>query len=280
MFDDDNVNNVNNEHQDDVEQDIDNEVIDDEQDVDDADEQDGQDEAADGQDDTLDYSFDEGDDDKDDFAGKPAPEWVKQVRQENRELKRQLKQRESQQEQQQALREKPTLDAHDYDSDAYEQDYAQWLSEKTQHDVKVQAEAQKYQQYHERYRSDVDAVRAVKPDYDTAETVVVETLSENKQHLLQMLVHNPAKVVYVLGKNSPEQLEKMANLDDIQFAREIVLMEQSMSTVKRNPNKPKPKSHSLEGMAGGGDTKLAKLEAEAAKTGDRSKIHAYNRSKK
>lgn len=275
MFDDDNM---ENEYQDDVEQDVDNEVVNDEQGVDDADEQDGQDEAADGQDDTLDYSFDEGDDDKDDFAGKPAPEWVKQVRQENRELKRQLKQRESQQEQQQVLREKPTLDAHDYDSDAYEQDYAQWLSEKTQHDVKVQAEAQKYQQYHERYRSDVDAVRAVKPDYDTAETVVVETLSENKQHLLQMLVHNPAKVVYVLGKNSPEQLEKMANLDDIQFAREIVLMEQSMSTVKRNPNKPKPKSHSLEGMAGGGDTKLAKLEADAERTGDRSKVAAYKRT--
>lgn len=277
MFEDDSA---NDEYQDDVEHEVDNEVIDDEQDADDADEQDGQDEAADGQDDTLDYSFDDGDDDKDDFAGKPAPEWVKQVRQENRELKRQLKQRESQQEQQQVLREKPTLDAHDYEEDSYQADLEQWFVEKQQHDVKVQAEAQKYQQYHERYRSDVDAVRAVKPDYDAAETVVVETLSENKQHLLQMLVHNPAKVVYVLGKNSPEQLEKMANLDDIQFAREIVLMEQSMSTVKRNPNKPKPKSHSLEGMAGGGDTKLAKLEAEAAKTGDRSKIHAYNRSKK
>lgn len=54
----------------------------------------------------------------------------------------------------------------------------------------------------------------------------------------------------------------------------------SSKTKSRNQNKPKPKTHELEGAAGGADTQLAKLEAEAAKTGDRSKIHAYNRRNK
>ena len=277
----------NQDYQEDAEQ-VDNELLDDEQDIEDSedDEQDADGEESksqdDSDDDALDFSFDDDGDSSDPFKGQEAPEWVKKVREENRELKRQLKQRESQQFEQQVLREKPTLDDHDYDSDAFEQDYAQWLTEKQQVDAQVHAERQKYQQYHDRYKADVDAIKAKAPDYDEVELSVVDVLSEQKQGLLQMLVDNPAKVVYALGKNSPAQLERLSKLDDIQFAKQIVLMEMQMSskTKSRNQNKPKPKTHELEGAAGGADTRLAKLEAEAAKTGDRSKIHAYNRSKK
>ena len=281
-FDDDNQ-----DYQEDAEQ-VDNELLDDEQDIEDSqdDEQDADGEESESQDDSdddaLDFSFDDDGDSSDPFKGQEAPEWVKKVREENRELKRQLKQRESQQFEQQVLREKPTLDDHDYDSDAFEQDYAQWLTEKQQVDAQVHAERQKYQQYHERYKADVDAIKAKAPDYDEVELSVVDVLSEQKQGLLQMLVDNPAKVVYALGKNSPAQLERLSKLDDIQFAKQIVLMEMQMSskTKSRNQNKPKPKTHELEGAAGGADTRLAKLEAEAAKTGDRSKVYAYKRNQK
>lgn len=281
-FDDDNQ-----DYQEDAEQ-VDNELLDDEQDIEDGqdDEQDADGEEAESQDDSaddvLEFSFDDDGDSSDPFRGQEAPEWVKKVREENRELKRQLKQRESQQFEQQVLREKPTLDDHDYDSDAFEQDYAQWLTEKQQVDAQVHAERQKYQQYHERYKADVDAIKAKAPDYDEVELSVVDVLSEQKQGLLQMLVDNPAKVVYALGKNSPAQLERLSKLDDIQFAKQIVLMEMQMSskTKSRNQNKPKPKTHELEGAAGGADTRLAKLEAEAAKTGDRSKVAAYKKQLK
>lgn len=282
MFDDDNV---NDEYQDDVEHGVDNEVIDDEQDVDDTDEQDSQDDEADSQDDdVLEFSFDEDDDDESDpFKGQEAPDWVKDTRKkyreaerENRRLKKQLEQQTGQHEQQ-ALREKPTLDAHDYEDDAYQADLEQWFVEKQQHDAKVQAEQQKYQQYDERYVNDVNAMKAKAPDYDEIEQSIVDTLPTSKQAMLKMLVDNPAKMVYALGK-SPIKLQALSELDDIQFAKQIVLMEQSMSTVKRNPNKPKPKSHSLEGSAGGGDTKLAKLEADAERTGDRSKVVAYKQT--
>jgi len=279
-FDDDNQ-----DYQEDAEQ-VDNELLDDEQDIDDGqdDEQDADGDESESQDDSdddaLDFSFDDDGDSSDPFKGQEAPEWVKKVREENRELKRQLKQRESQQFEQQVLREKPTLDDHDYDSDAFEQDYAQWLTEKQQVDAQVHAERQKYQQYHERYKADVDAIKAKAPDYDEVELSVVDVLSEQKQGLLQMLVDNPAKVVYALGKNSPAQLERLSKLDDIQFAKQIVLMEMQMSskTKSRNQNKPRPKSHSVEGSAGGGDTKLAKLEADAERTGDRSKVVAYKQT--
>ena len=277
----------NQDYQEDAEQ-VDNELLDDEQDIEDSedDEQDADGEEAESEDDSaddaLDFSFDDDGDSSDPFKGQEAPEWVKKVREENRELKRQLKQRESQQFEQQVLREKPTLDDHDYDSDAFEQDYAQWLTEKQQVDAQVHAERQKYQQYHERYKADVDAIKAKAPDYDEVELSVVDVLSEQKQGLLQMLVDNPAKVVYALGKNSPAQLERLSKLDDIQFAKQIVLMEMQMSskTKSRNQNKPKPKTHELEGAAGGADTRLAKLEAEADRTGDRSKVAAYKKQMK
>lgn len=277
-FDDDNQ-----DYQEDIEQVEDDEVIEDEQEIEDGQDDDQDNESDDSTgDDVLEFSFDDDGEDKDEFAGQPAPEWVKEVRKENRELKRQLKQRESQQFEQQVLREKPTLDDHDYDSDAFEQDYAQWLTEKQQVDAQVHAERQKYQQYHERYKADVDAIKAKAPDYDEVELSVVDVLSEQKQGLLQMLVDNPAKVVYALGKNSPAQLERLSKLDDIQFAKQIVLMEMQMSskTKSRNQNKPKPKTHELEGAAGGADTRLAKLEVEADRTGDRSKVAAYKKQLK
>ena len=271
----------NEDYQEDIEQVEDGEVIEDEQDVDDGQDDEQEDDSAD---DVLEFSFDDDGEDKDEFAGKPAPEWVKNTRNENRELKRQLRELQKQQGQpeQQALREKPTLDAHEYDSDAYEQDVQQWFVEKQQHDVQVQAEQQKYKQYHDRYKTDVDAIKEKAPDYDEVELSVVDVLSNSQQGLLQMAVENPARMVYALGKNSPAQLEKLSKLNDVQFVKQIALLEQQMTSKSksRNPNKPKPKTHEIEGAAGGADTRLAKLEAEAAKTGDRSKVIAYKRNQK
>ena len=283
----------NEDYQEDIEQVEDDEVIDDEQDIDEDnqdDEQDSDESDDSADDDVLDFSFDddgEESDEKDPYAGQEAPQWVKdtrrrakEVERENRRLKQLLEQRNGQPEQQQALREKPTLDAHEYDSDAYEQDYAAWLSEKSQHDARQKAEQEKYQHYDERYKSSVDAVRAKVADYDEIEQSIVDTVPPQRQALIKMLVDDPARMVVALGK-SPAQLEKLSSLDDIQFAKQIVLMEQQMSSKakSRNPNKPKPKTHELEGAAGGVDTKLAKLDAEAAKTGDRSKVIAYKRNK-
>lgn len=283
----------NDDNQEDTEQVEDNEVIDDEQDIEDGQdgEQDEDTEQDDSADDALDFSFDDdGDsDEKDPFAGQDAPQWVKdnrrrakEVQRENRELKRKLEQYEnSNTTEQQALREKPTLDAHEYDSDAYEQDYAAWLSEKSQHDARQKAEQEKYQHYDERYKSSVDAVRAKVADYDEIEQSIVETVPPQRQALIKMLVDDPARMVVALGK-SPAQLEKLLGLDDIQFAKQIVLLEQQMSskTKSRNPNKPPPKTHELEGAAGGTDAKLAKLEADAERTNDRTALIAYRKQMK
>ena len=232
-------------------------------------------------DDDLDFSFDEPENDSeghDPFAGQAAPEWVKQLRKENRELKKQLKQT-PQQPQVAPLREKPTITDHDFDSDAYEADLEQWFNEKAQHDEVINAQKAKDEAIDNRYVASVDKMRKIAPDYDEVEDTVVATLSPEKQALLKLGVEDTAKLVYALGK-SPNKLAELEQLDPVSFVKQLGIMEFQMSQKSRNPNKPQPKSHELTGAAGGGDSKLAKLEAEAAKTGDRTAIREYRKRMK
>lgn len=232
-------------------------------------------------DDDLGFSFDEpeSDDENDPFANQPAPKWVKDVRNENKELKRELKRLKAQSEPQQPqvaqLREKPTITDHDFDSEAYASDLEQWLNEKVQYD----AQKAKEEAIDNRYVASVDKMRKIAPDYDEVEDTVIATLSLEKQGLLKFGIEDTAKLVYALGK-SPNKLAELEQLDPVSFVKQLGIMEFQMSQKSRNPNKPQPKQHELTGAAGGGDSKLAKLEAEAAKTGDRSKVVAYRKSLK
>ena len=254
------------------------EITDDLPDDDPSDEpQDSQDDGAQADDD-LGFSFDEPETDSeghDPFAGQAAPEWVKQLRKENRELKKQLKQT-PQQPQVAPLREKPTITDHDFDSEAYEADLEQWFNEKAQHDEVINAKKAKDEAIDNRYVASVDKMRKIAADYDDVEETVVSTLSPEKQALLKIGVEDTAKLVYALGK-SPNKLAELEQLDPVSFVKQLGIMEFQMSQKSRNPNKPQPKQHELTGAAGGGDSKLAKLEAEAAKTGDRSKVVAYRK---
>lgn len=271
MFEDDDL-----QQDQDIEQ-ADVEITDDLPDDEPSDEpQDSQDDEAQADDD-LGFSFDEAETDSeghDPFAGQAAPEWVKQLRKENRELKKQLKQT-PQQPQVAPLREKPTITDHDFDSEAYASDLEQWLNEKVQYD----AQKAKDEAIDNRYVASVDKMRKIAADYDEVEDTVVATLSPEKQALLKLGVEDTAKLVYALGK-SPNKLAELEQLDPVSFVKQLGIMEFQMSQKSRNPNKPQPKQHELTGAAGGGDSKLAKLEAEAAKTGDRSKVVAYRKSLK
>lgn len=261
---------------------VETETVDDEQDIDDSelDDADSQeDKQSEGDADSdLDFSFDEDTEQGDPFAGQKAPEWVKKIREENRELKRQHREWQQQQgqSQQQVLPERPLLEDYDYEDDDYYQALEAWMQTKAQYDAQIQAETAKYQKYDDVYKQAVDEIKARIPNYNEIEQSIVDALPVQRQAMIKMMTDNPARMVVALN-NSPAKLQALAELDDMQFAKQIVLMEANMANTKRNPNKPKPTSHKLEGGAGGGDRQLEKLEAEADKTGDRSKIHAYKR---
>lgn len=115
-------------------------------------------------------------------------------------------------------------------------------------------------------------------DYKEAEDVVVESLNNDQQVNILRYAKDPALLVYALGKN-PERVEELAKIDDHGlFALALRDLESKVKPVKSKKLTPKPERKlNGAGKAATAETTLEQLEAEADRTGDRSKIRAYRR---
>lgn len=179
------------------------------------------------------------------------------------------------------LRARPTMFDHDYDEDRYEADLEVWLNEKAEHDKALAEQSSKYQDINQRYVDSVQKFSKIAVDYHEVESRVASVLSHEKQALLKMAVGDVAPFAYFLGK-SGQTLDKLSNLDEVSFIKEVALLEYQMNNrPKSSKSKPMPKDHELTGSASGGfDKKLAELEAKAERTGDRTEVLAYKRALK
>lgn len=223
-----------------------------------------------------------------------APEWVRDLRKSHREQQRENKQLKDQlaklsstvQPKTVELGKKPTIEAADYDSDLYEQQLTDWF------DRKKAVEAQQERQEAER-RSQQDAWNATLAtygehrktlkvkDFEDAETVVQDELSNTQQGMILQGADNPALVVYALGKN-PKKAKEIASIKDpVKFAFAVAKLETQLKVTNRKAS-TKPES-TITGKAqksGTVDSNLERLRAAAEKTGDYSKVTAYKRSKR
>ncbi len=240
------------------------------------------DEETPNDDDDLGFSFD---DEEESEEVKQAPKWVKEVRIQNRELKRKLKEYEAKQAQStgmQALREKPTLEEYDYDDEAYQADLDKWYQEKQQFESHKQQVEQQFQQVQEKFNAEAQTISAVKPDFQEKLNKVAEALPIERQNFILGKTKNPAKLSYLLGK-SPEKLAQLAELDDIDYIKQIGVLEYQMQqgkTKQRNPNKPKPRKHKTHSSGGGVDMRLQKLQEQAEKTGNYTEVIRYKKQMK
>jgi hypothetical protein len=223
-----------------------------------------------------------------------APEWVRDLRKSHREQQRENKQLKDQlaklsstvQPKTVELGKKPTIEAADYDSDLYEQQLTDWF------DRKKAVEAQQERQEAER-RSQQDAWNATLAtygehrktlkvkDFEDAETVVQDELSNTQQGMILQGADNPALVVYALGKN-PKKAKEIASIKDpVKFAFAVAKLETQLKVTNRKAS-TKPES-TITGKAmksGTVDSNLERLRAQAEKSGDYSKVTAYKRSKR
>lgn len=226
----------------------------------------------------------------DDFNGQPAPEWVKQMRKENRELKRQLKATPSVQQEQAkqeiTLGKKPTLEDHDYDAEVYEKALDSWYDKKREYDQQEQARRAEQENAEKQWETVISDFEQKKvnlkvSDFEEAEDTIKDTLSTVQQGILLQGAENSARVVYALGKN-PKRLQEIASITDpVKFAFALAKLETQMKDNRRKAETPPEKG--IRGSAhisGGKDSKLEALEREAEKTGDRSKVIAHKRSLK
>ena len=228
--------------------------------------------------------------DVDDFNGQPAPDWVKQMRKENRELKRQLKTAPSTQQEQAkqevTLGKKPTLDDHDYDADAYEQALDSWYDKKREYDHQEQSKKSEQESAEKQWETVISDFEQKKvglkvSDFEEAEDTIKDSLSVVQQGILLQGAENSARVVYALGKN-PKRLKEIASITDpVKFAFALAKLETQMKDNRRKAEtSPEKGIRGSANISGGKDSKLEALEREAEKTGDRSKIIAHKRSLK
>lgn len=237
---------------------------------------------------TIDGEAPPQDQDENDFDGKPAPQWVKDLRKKNRELERELKQSkapvvETESKQAVVLGEKPTLEKFDYDAEEYEIALDVWYSKKREADESDKVAKAEQDNQLKQWQSVLDSYEEKKTslkvrDFDEAEFEITSNLSQQQQAIILDGADNPALVVYALGKNKArlEELSKITN--PVKFAYAVAKLETQMKTTKRKATaEPEKKVSGNGNLSGTIDSTLERLRKEAEKTGDYSKVVQHKR---
>lgn len=183
--------------------------------------------------------------------------------------------------------EKPTLEGCGFDEDRFEASLLQWNERKAQAERQAQEVEQEQRQQTEAWNQELQAHAQKRAalkfkDAQEAEDVVIATLSEIQQAVIVKAAENSAMVVYALGKHPGKLAEISKITDPLKLAAAVARLEGKLTVTKRN-GPPEPEriargSASVE--AASGDKTLARLEAEAERTGDRTKLLAYKRQQK
>lgn len=183
---------------------------------------------------------------------------------------------------------KPTLEKCDYDSAKFEREAEEWLIKKRDVDAKAAAKKAEEGAVVKKYQDKLAAYTTAKtalaiPDYEEAEAAVLDLLDQAQQSIIVQGAKKPELLVYALGKNE-ETLKKLAAIKEpVQYAFEVARIEArlevQMEKAKKRPA-TQPESRVVGGSAGANDSTLERLRADAAKSGDYSKVLEYKKSKK
>jgi hypothetical protein len=218
-----------------------------------------------------------------------APEWVRELRKQNREKDRRI--RELEQRVASAtpapaavvLGEKPTLEGCDFDAEKFGAELEAWHDRKreveAQQRTKEEAEKKARESWQTRLASYAKSSKELKvSDFEDAEDTAKEVLSVVQQGIILNGAENPAPLVYALGKN-PKKLKELAAIEDpIRFAFAVGKLETQLKvTPRKAPPPPEKTVRGGSGAAPNADAQLAKLQAEADRTGDRTKVAKYLR---
>lgn len=223
-----------------------------------------------------------------------APEWVRELRKTNRELSRQNRELQKQAQdkgaaaQAVALGPKPTMaDADiDYDATKFEAALNKWNDQKRTADQRAtdaQAAEKKAQDaWAVRLGEYGEAKTKLKvKDFGEAEAAATEVLSQVQQGIVVQGAENAALVIYALGKNPAKLKELGAITDPVKFAFAVAKLEKDLKlTTRKAPPPPEKVVTGSAPKSGVVDSQLDRLRAEAEKTGDYSKVTAYQRQKR
>ena len=239
-----------------------------------------------------------GDDDPEDDETDRAPEWVRNMRRENRELKKKLREQEKADEPGAVeLREKPTLAGHDYSTEDFEADLAKWYEEKREHDRRQEETQKVIEENNKRWQRKLETYDEGKAtlkadDFDDVEDAVREMFDkpfaglpptqDMRFNMIRQGAENAPLLIYALGKN-PKKAAELAKINDpVEFAFAVAKVEASVQIGRRPKTSPERKNEGGGKGTGAGstDNKLERLRAKAAETGDFTEVNRYKRKLK
>lgn len=219
---------------------------------------------------------------------KPAPDWVRKVRTDNRELRRELTRLKDQlnaqgNPQEEEVGAKPTLKDCDYNEVDFEKKLDDWKEKKRKADEAKAAREASARKADETWKGKLEGYGKAKAklgaaDFEDAEAVVLDVLNQTQQGIIVAGSIDPALVVYALGKNEAKARELAAITDPVEFAFAVARLEAQMKVNRNRPaTAPEERVSGDRGAGAIGDSALERLRAEADKTGDYTKVNAYKR---
>jgi hypothetical protein len=235
----------------------------------------------------------------DDEDARRAPEWLRELRKSNRELTRVLRERETEIARLKGpgataavtVGERPKLSDPDidFDEDKFGLALDAWMTRKASADEQQRTKAQAEEQQRTRWSGRIDAVTKAAAtlkvaDQEEAALAFEDTFSAVQQGIVlggPDDAKTSALLRYALGKN-PKRAKQLATIDDpVKFAIAIGKLETELKVTPRK-SAPPPDRVVRSSVAGSAavDSRLTELQAQADKTGDRTKVAAYLRQKK
>lgn len=206
----------------------------------------------------------------------------------NKELERKLAAVEGAKSGEVTLGAKPTLAEHDYDTAKYEADLDAWHAKKLEVDAANRKKEEARQSADAAWQAKLDGYGKTKtefkaraPDFDSVELEVQNALNNTQQAIIVNCSKSAATLIYGLGKN-PEKLKELAAITDpAQFTWQIAQLETQLKVSNRQaPPPPERGARGTVAVGAAGDARRAALVKEAEKTGDLTKLRAYNRQAK
>lgn len=215
---------------------------------------------------------------------------VKKLRQEIRDTHRKLSERSTTQEAEIVVGDKPTLESCEYDEDRFDRERDAWddrrrAAERQQQNQQTaeQQRAAEYRDLEISYRASAAKLPVRQEEFDAADQAVRAALPEAIQVAIAKYIDEPAKVVLALGKY-PAKLDAIAAEPDP--VRQLFMIRDLQGAIKVTTRRaaPPPERETIQtgsaSLSPSADKQLQKLEQEATRTRDRSKVIAYKASKK
>lgn len=181
------------------------------------------------------------------------------------------------------LGDKPSRDSYEYDDDEkYETDLIAWHDQKRKLETKKQTDKDEVAAADERWHKRVSTYDTNKAalkvdDFEEVEDRVKAKFSVTQHAIAIHALDKPELFVLAVGNNQ-KTLDRLSEITDpVKFAVEIGKIEAQLKTTKRKAPTPETRLKGTAAIGGSSDKVLAKLEREAEKTNDRTKIIAHRK---